>query len=153
MIEHARMQSKHFFFALCFHADAFRQLTLVQLTHMLYYRKITIVTSFSFVVAPPHAGAVTVMMCPAADIMVTNDGPPCGLMLISLPTAERSEGDSEGIKALLTREEVDFTCLNISFISPRFHMHGCFSALLHWNETGLSFLSYRSSFLAFSLAV
>lgn len=48
-------------------------------------------------------GAVSVMMCPAADIMVTNDGPPCGLMLISVPTAERSKEDSEGNKALLTK--------------------------------------------------
>ena len=54
-------------------------------------------------------GAVSVMMCPAADIMVTNDGPPCGLMLLSVPTAERSKEDSEGNKALLTREEGDFT--------------------------------------------
>lgn len=52
---HAGMQSVCACFALCFHTDIFRQLTLVQLTHMLYYRKRTIVLSFSFVVAPPRA--------------------------------------------------------------------------------------------------
>jgi len=68
------------------------------------------------------------MMCPAADIMVTNDGPPCGLMLISLPEAERSEGDSKGNKALLTREDGDFSmsmfplcCIGMKQDSLSFH--------------------------------
>lgn len=52
-------------------------------------------------------------------------GRPAGVLLISLPATERSEGDPEDNKALLTREKGDFTRLNTSFICPHFLVSTC----------------------------
>lgn len=62
---------------------------------------------------------------------------PAGVLLISLPAAERSEEDPEGNKALLIREKGDFTCLNTSFICLRFLVSTCVAvpAALERNRT------------------